>query len=416
MTIAKHNQAVPAASEQTAAQAAENRLPTRVTVIIPVFNGGADLDKCLAAIAASTYPVFETILVDDGSTDGMTQPAATRHGARVIRREQMLGPASARNLEPWRLVATSFSLPMPMSFWTQTAIAVAVRTLDADPGLCAVFGSYDDQPGHAAFLSQYRNLLHHWVHQTGNAEAFTFWTGCGAIRREVLLHVGGFSENYARPSIEDIELGARLRAAGFRIRLEKTMLGQHLKCWRFWNMLKTDIFHRGVPWMRLVLREGHASSDLNLNLSSRIATLLAGLFGLSLLVFPLTGQLSAIWPALAFLLAGAICGWSINPTGTSSGASLSVALAILLPAGAYWLAPNPWSIVPLAFVLGMIWTQLAFYRYLIQKRSVAFALAVVPMQVVFFLGCVVAVPIGIVMHLFGQAPSATHIARARSAE
>jgi hypothetical protein len=64
----------------------------------------------------------------------------------------------------------------------------------------------------------------------------------------------------------------------------------------------------------------------------------------------------------------------------------------------------------------MIWTQLAFYRYLIQKRSVAFALAVVPMQVVFFLGCVVAVPLGIVMHVFGQAPSATHIAQARGAE
>jgi cellulose synthase/poly-beta-1,6-N-acetylglucosamine synthase-like glycosyltransferase len=354
--------------------------------------------------------------VDDGSTDGMTQPAATRHGARVIRREQMLGPASARNLGALEARGDIIFFTDADVLLDPTAIAVAVRTLDADPGLCAVFGSYDDQPGHAAFLSQYRNLLHHWVHQTGNTEAFTFWTGCGAIRREALLHVGGFSENYARPSIEDIELGARLRAAGFRIRLEKTMLGQHLKCWRFWNMLKTDIFHRGVPWMRLVLREGHASSDLNLNLSSRIATLLAGLFGLSLLVFPLTGQLSAIWPALAFLLAGAICGWCINPTGISGSASLSAALAILLPGGACWLAPNPWSVVPLAFVLGMIWTQLAFYRYLIQKRSVAFSLAVVPMQVVFFLGCVVAVPLGIVMHVFGQAPSATHIARARSAE
>jgi hypothetical protein len=168
--------------------------------------------------------------------------------------------------------------------------------------------------------------------------------------------------------------------------------------------------------MRLVLREGHASSDLNLNLSSRIATVLAGLFGLSLLVFPLTGQLAAIWPALAFLLAGAICGWCINPAGTSRGASLSAALAILLPAGAYWLAPNSWAVVPLVCVLGMIWAQLAFYRYLIQKRSVAFALAVAPMQVVFFLGCVAAVPLGIIMHQFGQAPSAADIPHARSTE
>jgi GT2 family glycosyltransferase len=412
MTIAKPDQVMPTPS----LQAAENRVPTRVTVIIPVFNGGSDLDKCVGAIAASTHPVFEIILVDDGSTDGMTQSVATRYGARVIRREQMLGPASARNLGALEARGDVIFFTDADVLLDPTAIAVAVRTLDADPGLCAVFGSYDDQPGHAAFLSQYRNLLHHWVHQTGNTEAFTFWTGCGAIRREALLHVGGFSENYARPSIEDIELGARLRAAGFRIRLEKTMLGQHLKCWRFWNMLKTDIFHRGVPWMRLVLREGHASSDLNLNLSSRIATLLAGLFGLSMLVFPLTGQVAAIWPALAFLLAGAICARCINPTGTSRRVSLSAALAILLPGGAYWLAPNPWAVVPLACILGMIWTQLAFYRFLIQKRSVAFALAVVPMQVVFFLGCVASVPLGIMMHTFGQDPSAGNLSRARSAE
>jgi GT2 family glycosyltransferase len=416
MTIAKPDQVMTTPSAQAAAHPAENRVPTRVTVIIPVFNGGSDLDKCVSAIAASTQPVFEIILVDDGSTDGMTQPVATRYGARVIRREQMLGPASARNLGALEARGDVIFFTDADVLVDPTAIAVAVRTLDADPGLCAVFGSYDDRPGHAAFLSQYRNLLHHWVHQTGKAEAFTFWTGCGAIRREVLLQVGGFSENYARPSIEDIELGARLRAAGFRIRLEKTMLGQHLKCWRFWNMLKTDIFHRGVPWMRLVLREGHASSDLNLNLSSRIATLLAGLFGLSLLVFPLTGQLAALWPALAFLLAGAICGRCINPTGISGGASLSAALAILLPAGACWLAPNPWAAVPLALVLGIIWTQLAFYRFLIQKRSVAFALAAAPMQVLFFLGCVAAVPLGIMMHLFGQDHSAADVPQAHGAE
>ena len=375
---------------------------TRVSAVIPVFNGGSDLEKCLAAIAASVYPLLEIILVDDGSTDGMTHAAAMRHGARVIRREQMMGPASARNLGAGEARGDIIFFTDADVLLDPAAIAIAVRTLDADPEVCAVFGSYDDQPGHASFLSQYRNLFHHWVHQTGNEEAFTFWTGCGAIRREVLLQVGGFSEDYERPSIEDIELGARLRAAGLRIRLEKNMLGQHMKRWRFWNMLRTDIFHRGIPWMRLVLREGKVSSDLNLSLSSRIATFLAGLFGLSLLVFPLTGQLAAIWPALAFLLAGASCAWCINPTGSSAGSALSAVLAVVLPVGAYWLSPSPWALVPLALILAMIWTQLAFYRYLVQKRSGAFAFAVVPMQVLFFLGCVAAVPLGIIMHQFGR--------------
>ncbi len=385
-----------------AGQATGHQGQLLVTVIVPVFNGGSDLEKCLAGIAASTYPPIEIILVDDGSTDGMTQAVAARYGARMIRREQMQGPASARNLGAGEARGDIIFFTDADVRLDPAAISIAVQTLDADAGLCAVFGSYDDQPGHASFLSQYRNLFHHWVHQTGKAEAFTFWTGCGAIRREVLLQAGGFNVDYKRPSIEDIELGARLRASGNRIRLEKTMLGQHMKRWTFWNMLKTDIFHRGIPWMGLVLREGHAASDLNLNLSSRFATFLAGLFGLSLLVFPFAGQLAALWPALALLLAGAICAWLTNPSGKSSGSVFCTALAILLPAAAYGLAPNPWAAVPLAIILAMIWAQLPFYRYLVQKRSSAFAIAVVPMQVLFFLGCVVAVPFGIVLHLFNR--------------
>ena len=57
-------------------------------------------------------------------------------------------------------------------------------------------------------VSQYRNLLHHFVHQHGHAEASTFWAGCGAIRRAAFDAVGGFdAARFPRPSIEDIELG-----------------------------------------------------------------------------------------------------------------------------------------------------------------------------------------------------------------
>ena len=70
----------------------------RVSIVIPVFNGGSDLQKCLTALAASSYPVFECILVDDASTDGMTTRIAEAHEARVIQLNEQLGPARARNL------------------------------------------------------------------------------------------------------------------------------------------------------------------------------------------------------------------------------------------------------------------------------------------------------------------------------
>ena len=41
-----------------------------LTVIVPVYNGGADLARCLAAIRAGTRQPDEFIVVDDASTDG----------------------------------------------------------------------------------------------------------------------------------------------------------------------------------------------------------------------------------------------------------------------------------------------------------------------------------------------------------
>ncbi len=58
---------------------------------------------------------------------------------------------------------------------------VRVLFVSEEPDLAAVFGSYDDEPAAPNFLSQYKNLFHHFVHQQGSAEASTFWSGCGAI-------------------------------------------------------------------------------------------------------------------------------------------------------------------------------------------------------------------------------------------
>ncbi|MDF2754156.1 MAG: pglI 2, partial [Gaiellaceae bacterium] len=61
---------------------------------------------------------------------------------------------------------------------------------NGDPGLAAIFGSYDDAPGADGIVSDFRNLLHHHVHHQGAGVATTFWAGLGAIRREVFLDLG----------------------------------------------------------------------------------------------------------------------------------------------------------------------------------------------------------------------------------
>jgi hypothetical protein len=67
----------------------------RVSVVIPAYNNGAYLREAIASVHRQTFPVYEIIVVDDGSTDDTAALAETL-GAHVIRQANA-GPAVARN-------------------------------------------------------------------------------------------------------------------------------------------------------------------------------------------------------------------------------------------------------------------------------------------------------------------------------
>ena len=245
-----------------------------ISVVVPVFNGEAELEQCLAALRNSVVAPVEIIVVDDGSTDG-SREAAARHGARVLSTGGRNGPARARNLGA-REARGEVLFFLDADVVAQADAVGRVQAAFAeDVTLDALIGSYDDDPAERDFLSQYKNLMHCFVHQTGNEQASTFWSGCGAIRRDVFLAHSGFDEAYSRPAIEDIELGYRLFHGGRRMMMDKHLRVKHLKKWTFWNLLKTDILDRGIPWTELILRDRNMPNDLNLQLSQRISVALA---------------------------------------------------------------------------------------------------------------------------------------------
>lgn len=169
--------------------------------------------------------------------------------------------------------------------------------LDEADDVGAVFGSYDDAPADPGFLSQYRNLYHRWVHLRGAGDAETFWAGCGAVRTRIFRDVGGFDEaRFPRPQIEDIELGYRIRDAGWRIVLDPDIQATHLKRWTLGGMMRTDLLDRGVPWMRLLLAEPRPDA-LNVDPSERLRTGLVGLALTLLVVAAVTGR--ALWAVAA---------------------------------------------------------------------------------------------------------------------
>jgi len=324
-----------------------------LSVIVPAHQGGEPLRDCLSSLAAATPPADEIILVADGE-DASVCELAGEFGFQLVRNPTAGGPARARNMG-------AFHARGDLLFFVDSDVAVPQNIIGQvrhaflqDPGLAAVFGSYDDEPSTANFLSQYRNLFHHFVHQTSNEEASTFWGACGAIRRDVFIEMGGFDESYGRPCIEDVELGFRLKKAGHEIRLSKTLQCKHLKGWGVWSLLKTDFLDRALPWTDLILRNRCLINDLNLKFSSRLSAVL--LYVSILALIAAFRQLELFWVA-----------------------------AVLFAA---FLAVNH----PL-------------YRFFYTKRGFWFMIKAVPWQCVYYLCCGLAFAVGFARALFVRSPA-----------
>jgi glycosyltransferase involved in cell wall biosynthesis len=255
-----------------------------VSIIVPVCNNPRDLEECLAALNASTYPNFEIIVVDDGSSTDETARVGKRMHASVLRLNRNAGPSSARNLGARDATGEILFFVDADVVVGPTAVGRVVEMLERHPEVAALFGSYDDAPRAPGLVSQYRNLLHHYVHQHGDVDASTFWSACGAIRRSVFEELGGFDEKGFPRCIEDIELGYRLRRSGHRILLDKGLQGKHLKRWTLRSMVRTDVCCRAMPWTRLILDTRSAPDDLNLRDGQRASVAAVSIALLSLML------------------------------------------------------------------------------------------------------------------------------------
>jgi glycosyltransferase involved in cell wall biosynthesis len=248
----------------------------RIGVIIPARNAAWCLSQCLVGLLEAGFAAGDCIVVDDGSRDE-TGHVAERFGISLIRLDESGGAAAARNTG----VAAQAADVDVILFVDADVVAhpdVRKRVLahfTEEPDLDALFGSYDDAPAHRGLVSQYRNLLHHYVHTHATRHPASFWTGLGAVRRATWLRVGGFDP--AQRMMEDIEFGRRLARGGGKIRLDPQLQGKHLKAWSLVAMIRMDLFDRAIPWSRLMLRDGNLSGELNLSQEHRASALLAAL-------------------------------------------------------------------------------------------------------------------------------------------
>ena len=428
----------------------------KISVIIPVHNGAQTLGTCLEALAASPYPTHECIVVNDGSTDGSGTLAAA-FPVRVL--DLTGGPFGA----PYARNRGAEAADGEILLFLDADVAVAPHTLArvaaAFTGTSAeaVFGSYDTtrEPG---FLSQYKNLVHHFVHQSGPEQASTFWTGCGAIRSTTFFAIGGFDEGRRPWTCEDIELGYRLRAAGLDIAFNKDIQVRHLKRWTLRTLITSDVVDRGIPWTLLILQRRAWPDHLNLRrVQQTCAVLVYALLLAAVFLAPLPRlvalalwgglflvaagswsdehphfRLDALMGAFAALLGGAATVAALSQRSPGLACLPGIVMAGLIldraPAAPQWLRRNAvFNAMVAAFLTGMfavpflISTRLGIvvalgvgvivmlnrgqYAFFTRHRGVGFASAVMPFHLLYYVYSVAAFALGTGYYLWRLGPA-----------
>ncbi len=201
----------------------------KVTVVVVNWNGEQFLERCLVALMAQAVKPHEIILVDNASSDRSFEIARRFPAVRVIALAQNTGFARGNNLaieaaskgSEWIALLNPDAFAAPR--WLETLLMAAESNPDFD-----VFGSKLVNAADPGVLDGAGDVYHMsglvWrtahglsVSAMGDSvcEIFSPCAAAALYRRSAFEEVGGFDEDFFC-YVEDVDLGFRLRLAGYR--------------------------------------------------------------------------------------------------------------------------------------------------------------------------------------------------------
>ena len=179
-----------------------------VSVVIPLFNKAAYIQRCLDSVAQQTLSDFEVIVVDDGSTDGGEAIAASHSDPRFrVLRQPNAGPGAARNRGIAAAGAEYIAFLDGDDAWLPTFLERNISLLDRHPAVACVSGCWTDFPGGvSAACTWSRRGIQEGVHMTSAVtpvllfnRTVMYMTSCTTVvRTAAIRHCGGFQAGGCR--------------------------------------------------------------------------------------------------------------------------------------------------------------------------------------------------------------------------
>lgn len=201
----------------------------KVTVVIVNWNGAYFLERCLTSLMAQSAVPAEVILVDNASSDDSLEIARRFTSVRLLAQEWNTGFARGNNLaikaaseeSEWVALLNPDAFAVPR--WLEALLAAAESHPEFD-----VFGSKLVNAADSTLLDGTGDAYHMsglaWrtAHGTpvsslseSECEIFSACAAAALYRRSALIELGGFDEDFFC-YVEDVDLGFRLRLAGYR--------------------------------------------------------------------------------------------------------------------------------------------------------------------------------------------------------
>jgi len=239
----------------------------QISVVIPTYNRRQLLEQVSLSLKAQTLDahLFEVIIVSDGSTDDthafLEDFCVENPNFRWFSQENK-GPAAARNRGIQGAQGEIIAFTDDDCIVDENWLLEIKKAFEASPDACGVEGKTVSEPAKITPLTR----------QVVGESAGSFETCNIAYKKDILIHIGGFDEEYRYPAGEDVDLAYTVLRHGKIMFSDKvivihpprkeTLRGRLKQAWyRYWEFRLYDkhpemykkVRHEKTPWRTILI-------------------------------------------------------------------------------------------------------------------------------------------------------------------
>ncbi|MFA5810392.1 MAG: glycosyltransferase family A protein [Thermoleophilia bacterium] len=260
----EQQQPIPAEDEDTAGAVPVSETAPMVSVVIPLYNGADCITPVLEALYESTFSDFETVVVNDCSTDNsleVLEGLSERFPFHLINFEKNMGVSKARNTGVREARGEIIIFIDADCIVLPNTIENSINELLQGDSIC-VGGAYTREPWDKDFFSIFQSLYIHHV-ETKVEHPDYIATHCLAIRKSTFDEFGGFIEDSFighQASVEDVEFCHRMLRAGHQLTRSPNIQVQHMFRFSFTRSVKNAI-KKSKYWTMYSLKNRDVTKD-----------------------------------------------------------------------------------------------------------------------------------------------------------